>query len=65
MNATIMLVIQLFFAEGPQVRGEVPMASFEECLDAVHQAFAIRKYQDKDVQAVAAGCYVPVTDRPS
>lgn len=61
----IVLVIQIFFADQRQMRAEVPVISVEECHDAAKQAFAMREYQGELIVAIAAGCHLTITDKPT
>lgn len=56
---TIILVLQLFFADHPRMHVEVPVSSLEECWELAHDFVKIKEYQGKPINAVAAGCYVP------
>lgn len=65
MEPAIFLVIQLFFADAPQMRAEVPMNTIQECYEHIPEILLIRQYRDKEVTAVGAGCFVKVEDKPA
>lgn len=65
MEPAIVLVLQLFFADAPPVRAEVPVATIQECVDHIPEFLLMRQFQEKEVTALAAGCFVKVQDRPA